>query len=440
MSSKISRRSILGAAGASLLSLPWLARPRSASAQSGPGRFVVFFTSNEPMNPSHWEPSGGTNLNTATLKPMMDPLLPHRSKLNIVGHVKGASSQNDPNVASHMAITHLLTNHDVMSADNQFAGHQSIDVGIAEHLSGSGARPLVAGVMTFNNRPNYRISYEGANTPIQPMTDPIAVFDKYIGPGTVDPAEANAIRNQRRSVLDVLAGQLTNLEARVPKREREKLQAHLQRVRELELRLQGQGALDCSGTGPSGAFPANNNSRCHDTIRAHIDVMAQALGCGATRVASLQIGTSGGGMTPNWGGSSGINISTDVHNICHNFNDNAGNQGVVNARVELERYWFRQFAYLLDQLDSLPEGDGTVLDHTLVLWCKPLGVKHKTDDMLFITAGGGALGVETGRYIDAKDAMHGDLLVGCGRAMGMNINTWGDPAYHSSGGAKDLLA
>jgi hypothetical protein len=131
---------------------------------------------------------------------------------------------------------------------------------------------------------------------------------------------------------------------------------------------------------------------------------------------------------PNWGGNEGININIDAHNLSHNYNED---QNATNAdrRRQLETWYFKQFAYFLSKLEEVPEGEGTMLDNTVVLWCKPIGRRHSVNEMLFILAGGAGGQLQTGRYLEFDGMPHNNLLVNICQLMGLSDTTFGDPKY-----------
>jgi Protein of unknown function (DUF1552) len=421
-----SRRSLIRGAGASLLALPFLNNIPSAEAQSFPTRFVVFFSGNEPIGQEHWEP--GTNM---ALTDVMSPLEPHKDKLNILGKVRMESRLDDDHPGGHVGIAHLLIGRQVIpfgpNEGDQFAGGKSLDMFLGEQL---GETPMIVGAKPGGNSGNSRLSYTGPNEPVHPEDDPLDAFDKYLGTATLNPQELANLHAQRQSILDQIAGHIDGVKPKLSQADREKLEIHLDRVRDLELKLQQTTPASCEPTAPVGGFDKNSNADFPEVSRMQMDLVTQALSCGVSRLATIQLGNSGaGGITPNWGGGEGIDINTSAHNICHDYNTNQADSGVQSRRQQLETWWYKQFAYFLDQLDSVQEGDGTLLDNTLVLWMKPIGYNHNVSNMMFMTAGGAGGQLQTGRYIDAGDQPHNNLLVSCANMMGVDINSYGDAAY-----------
>ncbi len=109
------------------------------------------------------------------------------------------------------------------------------------------------------------------------------------------------------------------------------------------------------------------------------------------------------------------------------------------AYGEQVTWWVQQYAYLLNRLESLPEGDGTMLDNSLVLLCTEIcdGNTHSHDDMPFLLAGGGGGTINTGQLLTFGYHRHADLLLSIGNAMGDAMTSFGDS---SSGQLPGLMA
>lgn len=419
----LTRRSLLTGMGAAAVALPFLRNAPSAHAEDGAKRFVVFFSPNEPIDKAHWEPGAGFALHET-----MDALEPHKDKLLLIGDVRMHTRDKDGFGGGHVGIGHLLTgeiNNPYGSDAAEFwAGGVSVNQLIAQRL---GVSALTLGVRPGGANGNSRISYSAANEPVHPIDDPIKAFDQVLGDFTLPPDVLAERRAQQKSVLDAIAGQLDTLNGRLSGEDRQKLERHLDSIREVEKGLSGTGSISCEPTAPGGGVDHTTNANYPRTGRRQIDVLVQALACGVTQVGSLQLGNSGSShSTPVWP-DDGIDISVDEHNICHDYN--TGKSAETTARrVELERFYYSQFAYLLQQLASYPEGTGTLLDNTLVLWGKPIGYNHSGKGMLFMLAGGAGGALQTGRYIERTEQAHNDLLVSCCNLMGFDdVTTFGDP-------------
>ena len=104
-------------------------------------------------------------------------------------------------------------------------------------------------------------------------------------------------------------------------------------VRDLELKIEADQVFDCDPTAPGGGMDYGSNANFPTAIRRQIDVMIQALGCGITDVATIQLSNSGASnITPIWP-EEGIDINVDYHNIVHDYNNNPGDAGIRIRRV-----------------------------------------------------------------------------------------------------------
>ena len=436
----ISRRNILGGGLAALGALPFLAQglARSVHAREGSGpakRLIVYFTPNEPIHPDHWKPAGISHGDPLTaMRPMMASLEPHMQDILMIGEMEMKTREAETHGAGHVGIGHMLTGRLVepngANAANFWASGPSVDQHIASSL---GTTALTLGVRCGSANGNNRISYTGVNQPVHPQTRPDAVFDSLFADFELPASELAALRARRLSVLDRSVGDLQSLQARLPAEAAQKLDAHLTHVRALEEKLSSDTAVECSpGEGPV-PLDYDANANLPVTVTRQIDVMVQALACGITDVASLQVLNSGASSTtPLWPGV-GLDINIDAHTVAHDWNKTDAD---LQRRLALETLFFDQFAYLLDQLASIPEDDGSMLDNTLILWTKNLGFGHQSSRMLHMLCGGAGGALQTGRYIEPQGEGHNRLLTSVCNLMGLDDTSFGDTTFGN--GALDL--
>ncbi|MCX4241198.1 DUF1552 domain-containing protein [Paraliomyxa miuraensis] len=432
---RTSRRGFLsGAAAASAMSLPFLSSLLGRSAKAADGahakRLVVFFTPNEPIDRDHWKPAGnGSAFPLTSLPTMMSGLEAHRDDLVLVGDLEMKTRDVEAFGAGHVGIGHMLTGRTVSpygSGNAEFwASGISVDQHVANHL---GVNALTLAARPGGANGNSRISYTGANQPVHPLTRPDDAFDSLFADATLPADELAALRGRRLSVLDRVAGDLDGIKAQLPGEARSKLDVHLELVRDLELQLTEDKGVTCEPVAIPGGVDYESNAAFPTTARRQIDLLVQALACGLTDVASLQLSNSGAGdLTPLWAGE-GLDINLDCHTIAHDYNQNPSG-AATTRRVQLETFFFDMFAYLLDGLAAIPEGPdgGRLLDDTVVLWCKNLGYNHSGREMLYILAGGAGGALQTGRFVSLPGRPHNDLLVSVCNLMGMDDTSFGDP-------------
>jgi hypothetical protein len=427
----ITRRGLLGGASAAALSLPFLSSLTSRSVRAAEGdvakRLLVFFTPNEPIGRDYWLPE--TSGSTLTgLAPMMSALTPHMSQLLMVGDLEMKTRAIETHGAGHVGIGHMLTGRTVAPYGTGAAEYWASGISVDQHVADAlGVDALTLGVRTGGANGNSRISYRDANQPVHPINSPIDAFDALFADAALPPDELAALRARRLSILDRVSGDLEGLTSKLPGEASEKIGIHLDLVRDLETKLASDVTVTCDPSPVPGGVDYGSNANFPLAARRQIDVMVQALACGLTDVASLQLGNSGGSdLTPLWS-DEGININVDAHTIAHEFNQTGGATAIAN-RVALETAFFNIFGYLLDQLAAIPEGDGTVLDNTLVLWTKNLGHNHQGNEMLYLLAGGAGGALDSGRFVSFPDVAHNNLLLSVCQTMGLTDTSFGDPS------------
>ena len=167
-----------------------------------------------------------------------------------------------------------------------------------------------------------------------------------------------------------------------------------------------------------------------------IELLASSLACGLTQVASLQFRPG-----ENDGGAQGIydwlGQTTEHHLATHDSSTAAQDQ-----IADIYRWYAGRFAYLLQKLDSFPEANGTLLDHTLVVWGSEVGngATHDITNVPFVIAGGGLEGIAGGRYLQfPSGTMNQRLLVSLCHYMGFtDVQTFGT-IDQGTGKLPDLL-
>jgi hypothetical protein len=153
------------------------------------------------------------------------------------------------------------------------------------------------------------------------------------------------------------------------------------------------------------------------------DLLVMALGCDITRVASLQWSRSVSNTRFTW-----LGIETGHHDLSHHGDDD---EAAVEALTSINQWYATQFAALLTKLARVPEGDGTMLDNTLLLWCNELGKgnTHSRNDAPYVLAGGAGGALEAGRFLEYDEQPHNDLLVSLLNLMGIDDETFGNPEW-----------
>lgn len=265
------------------------------------------------------------------------------------------------------------------------------------------------------SHPGSRTIYTGAEKPLAPETNPWAAFKRLIGDIGKTTEELERLRAERRSVLDVLDGELVGLQGKLGSADKKKIDAHLDAVREIELRLQNS-SVACQGPVLGTELDANKSSNTPVVMDAMVSLMASSLSCGLTNFASMQyrVGENDGGYLYDWLGVSDM----EHHLMTHEVDTN------LTAKAELSKIytWYAEmFGKFLGKLDAIQEGSGTMLDNSIVVWGSELGKgnSHSFDKVPFVVAGGAAGKLKTGRYLQFSGVEHNRLLVSVAQLMGV---------------------
>ncbi|MGK0360749.1 MAG: hypothetical protein ACI9U2_003063 [Bradymonadia bacterium] len=416
----ITRRGFINGLGASLLAAPFT-RILTGQAQAqmpGRARRLVVFTSPNGCIHNRWRPAGGER--DFVLRPgsVLEPLADWRDRLLIVDGLNFLTGNNHEGGQAAM-----LTN-------GGGAGTQTRGMSLDQFVAGQiGAQDrfssLEFGVLTdiWGANQQTRVSYRGPGELVHPDSDPRRAFGRMFGDlaGGVD-AQAR-LRLLRRSVLDAQRAELADLRRRVGRTEQIKLEAHLDAVRSVEQSLFSD--VVCGAPNAPDALNKDVNDNVPALLSAQIDLAVTALACGMTHVTSIQLSHTVSPVVYTWAGNQ------DGHHSLSHADD--GQVAKVQAFVDAERWIAGQFAQLLDRLAATddPEGDGSLLDSTVVMWAKEMGDPraHVCEAVPFVLAGA----VDGGRYLRVNGDSHSKLLVSVARMFGADIDTFGDPTTAQGG-------
>jgi len=433
--SDLSRRTLL-AAGAGGLAVPWLEAlaPRAARADvpAYPKRFIVFFSPNGTVA-KNWEPTWTGSTTDFQLSPILAPLEPHRRDIVVV---QGVDQQGGGGDGHQNGIGGMLTG--AMLNPGRFSGGAGGSSGWASGISvdqriaravGQDTRfqSLELGVQVGAADNRGRMCYAGPDQPLPPEDDPARVFARVFADLTRDPGELARVRAHRKSVLDRVAGRYQRLSARLGEGDRRKLEAHLAAIRDIETRLDIDPGARATCRAPSVALQpgaAGLNDAFPAVGKLQMDLLVMALACDLTRVASLQWSRAVSQVRFSW-----LAIAEGHHDLSHLGDENEVAQDKL---MRINRWYAEQLAYLIAAMKAVPEGDGTLFDSSLILWCNELakGNVHSRKDAAYVLAGRAGGAIKTGRYLRYDgNVPHNDLLVSLVNAMGVDDTTFGRPDW-----------
>ena len=239
------------------------------------------------------------------------------------------------------------------------------------------------------------LSWKSATLPLPMENNPQVVFERLFGDGSTD-AERRERRQQARSLLDSVAAQVSSLERSLPAADRSRLNDYLEEVREIERRvaqfdahLTGDLELPEAPVGIPGSF--------EDHLNLMFDLQVLAYKAEITRISSLMLAReNSNAIFPSCG------VREGFHNASHHSNERKN----MDQFAVINNYHVRMLAAFLAKLEATPDGDGTLLDHSLVLYGSSLsdGNEHNFDPLPVVLAGGASGRLEGGRHI--RNAAH----------------------------------
>lgn len=438
MSQKVSRRTLLRAGTGALLSLPLLPSLRRAGAAEieVPKRFVTMYTPNGVIHDGWW-PTNIVDDSHFDLSVSHAPLEPYKDRLLILQGLQMKVAALGPGGPHQRGIGSLFTNmqlgegtfSDGCGRTAGWATGISVDQRVANAIGQSSAVPsLQLGVRATENDVQGRISYAGPGQPLPPLNTPLDVY-KRVFSGFMPPAanpDADAAQEllaQRKSVLDAVAGEFKSLDGRLSAEDKATLDQHLTLVRDVERRL-AIGTGDCALPEMPATLDPASEVDMPTIAELEIDLLALAFACDLTRVASFQISTALNRIRYPWVDSLG-----EGHALSHTGASDADAKGQLLRR---QAWHSSLIARLFDRLSTVKEGEGSVLDSTLLFWGNEvsMGTTHTHDNMPLIVAGGG-WAFRTGRYLSYDGGSHADLLLALLNAMGVEDTTFGEAQFCS---------
>jgi hypothetical protein len=235
------------------------------------------------------------------------------------------------------------------------------------------------------------------------QVNPQVVFERLFGDGGTA-AERAARRERQRSILDSVTDSLASLEGKVGASDRVRIDQYLQDVREIERRL--EIARQASSETPPIAMPYGVPESFDEHIKLQFDLLALAFQADITRVSTLLYARD---LTGRVYPESGTNIS--FHGGSHHAED----PGRVAQYARLNRYHVETLAYFIDKLRKTRDGDGTLLDHSLVLYGSNMGNsnQHLHYDVPHVLVGGASGKLKGNRHLKfpSRTVPTGNLLL-----------------------------
>jgi hypothetical protein len=417
----LSRRSFLRGAGA-LISLPLLdamvpalawARP----AQRRPPLRLGFVYVLNGMVMANWKPATqGTNF---TFTPILKPMEPYREHTLVVSGLMdhNANALGDGGGDHARASASFLTGaHPRESGSDIYAG-VSADQIAARALGHESRLPSlelgledtrIVGQCDGNYSCAYTstISWRTPTTPLPPMPNPRHLFERLFGDGNPggDPHAAARRARYRQSILDGVVEETRRLQSSVGDADRRKIDEYLTSIREVERSIQ-KAQRERPEQGPAIDRPPGIPADHAEHARLMFELLALAYQSDSTRIATLMIGRESSIRSYD-----NIGIPEAHHQLSHHRNDPAN----LAKLTKIQTYHLGLFAQFVAKLRATSDGDGTLLDHSLILYGAGIADsnRHTHENLPILLAGKGNDSVKTGRHIDlGKNTPVANLLL-----------------------------
>jgi hypothetical protein len=430
----LARRTFLRGAGATL-ALPFLDAMRPAFARAAsvasPVRLSFAYVPNGIIMPD-WTPAadGSAYAFTRILKPL-EPLRDDVLVLSGLAHNNANELGDGPGDHARAAACFLTGVHPKKTAGADIRNGVSADQIVAQALAAETRLPsLELGCEESRTVGNCdsgyscaytnSISWRSATTPMPPETNPRLAFERLFGDAdNADPAARAQRARERTSVLDVVAARSRELMGQLGPADRRKLDEYQYAVREIERQIQ-RAETD---TRPV-VSPIEKPSGIPETFAEYLKLMYElqviAFQADLTRVATLMVGREGSLQSyPE------IGVPDPHHPLTHHQNNPEWVEKVTRINV----HHMEVFAHFVSRLKATPDGDGTLLDHSMVVYGSAIadGNKHTHESLPVLLAGRGGGAIKSGRHVAyAKQTPLTNLYLTLLDRMGVRPETIGD--------------
>lgn len=438
----LDRRTFLRGAGGLALGLPFLeAMQGQASVTDAaelPKRVACFFFPNgvalPPANSEfhsdwHWFPQG-TGVDY-TLNKSTESFERHRSEMTILS---GLSHPSGRHMAGHGVSDVFLTAGPVDA--NSYQNTISMDQVIADKLGRDTRIPSLTlstggGVGTTGR--THTLSFTKTGQPIPAENNIRRCFNMLFGndnPGIHDARQQLLLK---KSMLDSILADSKSLKTRLNARDRSRLEDYLSSMREYEQRIQRmENWLDKPKAEVDEASISVDatSANMEDYVRAFYDLIFHAFQTDTTRVVTHMLGIEGGGSkSDHFPEALGLRPH---HALSHRKGSDFADWG------RWDQFMNENFAYFLDRLASAQEGDGSVLDRSLIMYGCSTSKTHLARNYPLILAGGSEFGLRHGQYrqFDENEVRLADMFVSMMNAVGVETDRFGD----STGNLNEIFA
>lgn len=396
----LDRRTFLRGTGVTL-SLPFLeCMSVNAAAAPRPKRFAaVYFPYGVSMNGKdenakwRWFPEGeGADYQFNESLKSLEPL---RSDLSVLG---GLSHPNGRTIGGHDTADIWLTG--AMLKGAQMTNTISLDQIAAEHL---GDETRFRSVTLSNTggvgevTRSSTLSYTRTGQPIPAINQPRLIYNRLFGVEKGSKEEQRSQLTNSRSMLDLVLEHSKSVRGKLGKRDQEKFDEYLSSVRQIEERVErSEQWLDIPkpSVNATGLHLDADDSTPEELMKTMYDLIFLAFQTDSTRFATYQLDNMNGATSIAGKFPQLLGFGKSSHSLAHGGNKPGG----AEALGKWDQFRAKQFSYFLQRLRDTPEGEGNLLDHTIVMYGSSNSNTHNNKNYPTILAGGSQLGLKHGQY------------------------------------------
>jgi Protein of unknown function (DUF1552) len=401
----IPRRTFLRGVGTTL-ALPFLDGmvPAFASTIERATRFSVVYVANGVMM-DKWTPvADGAAFE---LTPILEPLAPFRDRLLVISGLTNKAAfalpGEDGGAHSRSSGAFLTGVPPKKTETSNTDGGISVDQIVAHELGkqtqlaslelGLDSNELIGGCETgWSCAYINTLSWRNPTTPMPIENQPRLVFERLFGDiDSTDPAERRARFQENRSILDSVTESMSHLLNRLGPSDRAKFTQYTDAIRDVERRIQ-MAELQASRELPVIERPAGIPATFGEHAKIMFDLQVLAYQCDLTRVITCMMARETSSRTYNE-----IGVADPHHPLTHH----QGDKEKIAKVVKINIYHAQMFAYFLEKLRATPDGDGSLLDHTVIVYGGGIsdGNQHSYTDLPILLAGGKANQFKGGRHL-----------------------------------------
>ncbi len=415
----LSRRTVLRGALGAAIGLPLLDAmvPAASAAPPAQLRFGAVYVPNG-IRPEIFTPPSAGRLE---LPPLLERLVPLREHINIVTGLRA------PDPFGHHVIGSLWLSggsaRPTQGADVRAA--ETIDQHIADAIGrGTSLRSLELGIEDINSSSNScqfgwsclylnTLSWQTPTAPLPNEMNPQSVFERMFG--DIGSAEERAARlRSKASILDSVIAAASRMNSRLAAQDRSTVEEYLENIREVENRIQSSGhRKDAAGETPDA--PAGIPASYEEHVRVMYDLIALAWRADITRVTTFMKGVEASSI-----GYPQIGVPESHHIVSHHGNV----PDTIRKYAKINAYHLSLFGDFVEKLRATPDGDGSLLDHSLVMYGSGMGNgdQHDQRRIPIVLAGSAAGRLKGGRHIVTPDPTPlANLIAGLGQVAGLDL-------------------